>query len=816
MSTYTDLYIVSPTRISSWTQEFRNQIYYDRPILSPLFPEQFCQRCIISLRSNRIPRRARCNGFRSVSVPPIVRQLNPIEAQLVSPYIPFFNIVRDDRITQFKMHGAIVAIPLDPQRTFLSQLPRVQVTSHLFQIQIIQESTTQQTRQPFLRASIYIPRLLLALEHLLRSAQYRQHGITFNPNFLEEYNTLQFDGTEIIIDHTRRLPPFMRFSPEGLHNPQAYSTILAPWDWDCSLFLPFRRLRAQNIETLSFGTSRREPLYTPLTNRAYPIEFLFLTCFGGELRLPIILQRTLIKEIYLSEMYRADFQHQFCLKILWDYLDYIKQRLSSTKNSILQQVGDTIQPSQLHRLQKSLLGSVRASPEFWLQQRGDLMSLLGDLKIFCFFVTLSPNEKEWVDMLRALWFSNCKRLCHTLTNPTDQELLNLEDLMKKDLIANNPVVAVEMVFRKFKHIFNLICHKNGFILGTVADYYYRVEFQMRGSPHFHILLWIRNAPVFQSSNFNLTEFITFIDTHISCSYIDQNPTIQNQLQCQIHNHTWTCWKENKCRFHFPIPPSPSTCILEHIPVSTLPLEEAQAIKLDYNLIITTLQNVHTGNPIPFQQFLNQTTLSQQRYYKALQVYYIHQTSILHQRLPGEKMINKYNPKLFQLWLGNMDISFVLNPSACAKYIVSYMTKSFRELSLTLKEYIRDLNYNNRSPNSILSSIMTKLITASQVGIQEAICYIGYKKKLAVKSRKVISIYTPRLSTVSGLRRLNTLLPPSNQINEENIENEVAINDEDRSSTQTRGNFQNYLLRSTSIESICLFRYYQLYYYSSSG
>ena len=116
------------------------------------------------------------------------------------------------------------------------------------------------------------------------------------------------------------------------------------------------------------------------------------------------------------------------------------------------------------------------------------MCLLSDLKILSFFVTLSPNEKQWVDTLRALWFANCKRQCHALTNPPDKYLLDLEEAIKRDLIANNPVVAVEMVFRRFKQIFNILCHDNGFILGTVKDYYYRVEFQMRGSSHFHILL----------------------------------------------------------------------------------------------------------------------------------------------------------------------------------------------------------------------------------------------------------------------------------------------------------------------------------------
>ena len=32
-------------------------------------------------------------------------------------------------------------------------------------------------------------------------------------------------------------------------------------------------------------------------------------------------------------------------------------------------------------------------------------------------------------------------------------------------------------------------------IGKIIDYFYRVEFQQRGSPHIHSLLWVQDAPV---------------------------------------------------------------------------------------------------------------------------------------------------------------------------------------------------------------------------------------------------------------------------------------------------------------------------------
>lgn len=44
----------------------------------------------------------------------------------------------------------------------------------------------------------------------------------------------------------------------------------------------------------------------------------------------------------------------------------------------------------------------------------------------------------------------------------------------------------------------------------------------------------------------------------------QNKTLQNLVNYQTHRHARTCRKKGKaiCRFNFPIPPMPSTVILQ--------------------------------------------------------------------------------------------------------------------------------------------------------------------------------------------------------------------------------------------------------------
>lgn len=88
----------------------------------------------------------------------------------------------------------------------------------------------------------------------------------------------------------------------------------------------------------------------------------------------------------------------------------------------------------------------------------------------------------------------------------------------------------------------------------VIDYYFRVEFQMRGSPHVHIFLWLENAPKYNKDNpFSRNACVKFIDEFITCSYSEINPFIS----FQTHKHKSQCYKtkgkNKRCRFNIPFP-----------------------------------------------------------------------------------------------------------------------------------------------------------------------------------------------------------------------------------------------------------------------
>ena len=89
-------------------------------------------------------------------------------------------------------------------------------------------------------------------------------------------------------------------------------------------------------------------------------------------------------------------------------------------------------------------------------------------------------------------------------------------------------------------------------LGKVADFFYRVEFQQRGSPHIHMPVWIENAP--KLNKHTNEEIAAYVDKFLQCS--NSEDEIKHLTDLQVHKHSRTCRKKQDklCRFGYPLPP----------------------------------------------------------------------------------------------------------------------------------------------------------------------------------------------------------------------------------------------------------------------
>ena len=132
---------------------------------------------------------------------------------------------------------------------------------------------------------------------------------------------------------------------------------------------------------------------------------------------------------------------------------------------------------------------------------------------------------------------------------TEEEVENLSYFDRCKLLNTNPVLLA----RHFQYRVECFCKEivlNG-PLGKVKYYIIRVEFQYRGSPHVHCLIWVENMPVLTEDS--IDDYVEFVDSIISANIPEEECELKQLVKkYQIHHHSKTCKKYHarECRFNF--------------------------------------------------------------------------------------------------------------------------------------------------------------------------------------------------------------------------------------------------------------------------
>lgn len=181
----------------------------------------------------------------------------------------------------------------------------------------------------------------------------------------------------------------------------------------------------------------------------------------------------------------------------------------------------------------------RNSSVYWEEQKKKVIAMVSQLGCPTFFLTLSAAETRWVPLLKSLLTAKNKK------EATIDDIKNLSNNERLDLIKNDPVTCSRYFDMRLRALFDILKKDYVFEKHYIVDFYKRSEFQDRGSPHIHCLLWIRDAPKYIKSDPESIKLCTeFIDKFISCkSYnLDLNDEL---LNLQKHKHSFTCRKYSK-------------------------------------------------------------------------------------------------------------------------------------------------------------------------------------------------------------------------------------------------------------------------------
>ena len=399
-------------------------------------------------------------------------------------------------------------------------------------------------------------------------------------------------------------------------------------------------------------------------------------------------------------------------------------------------------PEVLARLLKSdealrFMQPIRGTPVYWSSAQKDLFAMLRQLGIPTWFCSFSAAEHRWNDSVASI-------LRHQNDN---RDPCALDWSEKNEVLRTNPVTVARMFEHRF-HVFqtDVIFSKSNPI-GKVTDFFQRVEFQQRGSPHMHCLYWIENAPKLDQDGEDAV--CNFIDKYVSCAVPseNENPEFRNTvlaLQQHSKKHSKSCRKKgSECRFNFPRPPSVKTFISSPLEEEVFENDtEISSLKQEQLIAKQILQTVwkeidDLDDSRTTGEIFSDLNLTQAQFEEAHRRL-AKKRSVVLQRNPDELWINQYNPCLLKCWDANMDIQFVLDPFSCIVYIISYISKSEREMGMLLKQTKIEAEEGNESARSTLKKIGSAYLNHREVGAQEAV-YRVCNLKMKECSRKVVFI-----------------------------------------------------------------------------
>ena len=185
------------------------------------------------------------------------------------------------------------------------------------------------------------------------------------------------------------------------------------------------------------------------------------------------------------------------------------------------------------------------------------------------------------------------------------------------LVSSHPAACARFFNHRVQQFFKHVLQSLYSPFGNIQYYFYRVEYQHRGSPHIHGLAWIKDAPKFDVHS----------DAHV-CSYVDKILSCSSNvpesdlefLKLQKHKHSKTCRKKVKgqtvCQFGAPWLPMHHTLTLQPLKDEDhWCVEKHKQINKDIQKFLTDLKPENYN--ITFDIFVHKLKVTEEEYITAL-------------------------------------------------------------------------------------------------------------------------------------------------------------------------------------------------------
>ena len=618
-----------------------------------------CSYCKALIKKNRMPARCVLNGLQTVPIPPELAVLDPLSRQLIQRAKCYQTIVRLGTYTAKvppynslkACKGTMFFLPLPLKRTLetlddVKQKPCVLPDPELYII--VNGKPTK---------SNVVWRSLVNVNHIKTAISTLK---TCNWLYRDVLEQCIDESTKHIIEVSNNATTKMlkKASPDEVDTFQAYTI----------RNLDNKVSTSSDIEQYKLLHVAEEPVSNKqqhLDVMCFPV--LFPNGKFGEFHPRK--EKLSNSEYIKSRLYNKDSRFrkdpQYVFYLLWqkemrEISSGVYNLLKSSRKPsvsvgmLLEQVNSSDEYLEAHLC--TMLQSVRGTKQYWFLRSSELKCMIREFGPPTLFLTFSCAEYESPDITEFVRKVNDAPPKYSVAK----------------LCVEDPVSVSRKYSLKFHAFFREIIMK-GQVLGIVDHFYWKKEYQNRGAPHYHVLLWIRDAPVIDRDEPD--KVLDFIQERITCSIPDEkaSPELHRLVtRYQLHKCSKYCKRRKRCgktsfvtrlKFGFPRPVS------------------------------------DTAQLNPVQESLK----SRNRIYNLA-------------RTEDEIRVNDYNPLLLMLWKANIDIQFIAEASlALAHYVSGYVTKAERSNMQEIWQEVSD----SKSIYSRLFSFGVRSLRFRESGLYEA-------------------------------------------------------------------------------------------------
>ena len=207
--------------------------------------------------------------------------------------------------------------------------------------------------------------------------------------------------------------------------------------------------------------------------------------------------------------------------------------------------------------------------------------------------------------------------------------------------------------------------------------------------------------------------------------------------------------------------------------------------------MTVIDHKDFDRNISFENTMELAGVDETEYHQALAVCKSGKKIVL-RRGVDELWTNYYNSDILKTWKANMDLQYIVDPYSCVMYVASYVLKSERAMSETLKSAAKEVEREEISVQ--LRRVGGAFLTHREVSSQES-AYRLLSIPMKKSSRSVVFVNTnppdKRISMVKSYKKLQNLEDDDENIFETNL-------------------IDRYAARPNNLEDLCLAEFASLY------